>query len=232
MAWTLNNSVAVGGATKKSDYDKLWDNCDFQKIEHNTDGTHKNAAGLINVIYPVGTIYTSIIATNPGTVFGFGTWVAFGAGKVLVGIDGTQAEFDTVEETGGTKTHTLITAELASHLHTVDPPSTTSGNMSADHIHGFTTGTNSVTHNHGYLYGGYVLSYGSGSQGGYAFEPTNTGSGNESTTHTHSGDTGGVSANHSHAVDIASFNSGSEGSGTAHNNLQPYIVVYFFKRTV
>ncbi len=41
MSWTVNNPTSVGGATKKSDYDKLWDNCDFFKIDHNTDGTHE-----------------------------------------------------------------------------------------------------------------------------------------------------------------------------------------------
>jgi len=41
MAWTVANPVSIGAPTKKSDYDKLWDNCDFFKIDHNTDGTHK-----------------------------------------------------------------------------------------------------------------------------------------------------------------------------------------------
>jgi hypothetical protein len=41
MAWTTVNPVTIGNATKKADYDKLWDNCDFFKIEHNTDGMHK-----------------------------------------------------------------------------------------------------------------------------------------------------------------------------------------------
>lgn len=40
MAWTTTNPVTIGAATKKSDYDKLWDNCDFFKIDHGTDGQH------------------------------------------------------------------------------------------------------------------------------------------------------------------------------------------------
>lgn len=39
----------------------------------------------INTVYPVGSIYLSTVATNPGTVFGVGTWTAYGAGRVLVG---------------------------------------------------------------------------------------------------------------------------------------------------
>lgn len=53
--------------------------------------------------YPVGAIYMSVSATNPGTVFG-GTWTAWGSGRFPVGVDGT-TDFDTVEETGGAKTH-------------------------------------------------------------------------------------------------------------------------------
>jgi len=72
-------------------------------------------------VYPVGSIYTAIVATNPATLLGVGTWTAFGAGKVMVGIDASDTDFDTVEETGGAKTgaHTLTTSEIPSHTHTV-----------------------------------------------------------------------------------------------------------------
>lgn len=55
---------------------------------------------------PVGAIYITTVATNPNTVLGYGTWSAFGAGKVLVGLDSADANFDTVEETGGAKSQT------------------------------------------------------------------------------------------------------------------------------
>jgi|TARA_B110000238_G_C16046106_1_gene403976 hypothetical protein len=73
---------------------------------------------LLNV-YPVGSIYTSVVSTTPATHFG-GTWVAIGAGKVLVGIDASDTDFDTVEETGGTKTHTLTLDQIPAHTHTFD----------------------------------------------------------------------------------------------------------------
>lgn len=64
--------------------------------------------------YPVGSIYMNAsVATNPGTLFGFGTWVAFGAGRVLVGFDAGNALFDTAEETGGS-----ADAITVSHTHT------------------------------------------------------------------------------------------------------------------
>lgn len=70
------------------------------------------------VIYPVGSVYINAnVSTNPATLLGFGTWTAWGVGKAIVGIDAGQTEFDTAEETGGSKTHTLTTAQLATHNH-------------------------------------------------------------------------------------------------------------------
>ena len=65
-------------------------------------------------IYPVGSVYTNATSsTNPGTLLGFGTWTAFGAGRVPVGFDSTNVLFDTAEETGGTANAALVT-----HTHT------------------------------------------------------------------------------------------------------------------
>jgi hypothetical protein len=58
--------------------------------------------------YPVGSVYISVLSTNPSTLFG-GTWVPIGQGKVLVGIDSSDTDFDTLEETGGVKTTTVDT---------------------------------------------------------------------------------------------------------------------------
>ena len=72
--------------------------------------------------FPVGSIFLSAVATNPATLLGYGTWEAFAAGRVLVGIDAAQAEFDTALETGGAKSHTLTEAELPAHSHPVTDP--------------------------------------------------------------------------------------------------------------
>ena len=65
-------------------------------------------------IYPVGSIYSNATSsTNPGTLLGFGTWTAFGAGRVPVGFDSTNVLFDTAEETGGAADAALVT-----HTHT------------------------------------------------------------------------------------------------------------------
>lgn len=64
-------------------------------------------------VYPVGSIYIETTGTNPNTTFGFGTWVAFGSGKVLVGLDSGDTDFDAAEETGGAKTHTHSLSDSA-----------------------------------------------------------------------------------------------------------------------
>ena len=93
-----------------------------------------NTATTLQAVYPVGSIYiNAAVATNPGTLLGFGTWVAFGAGRVIVGLNAADSDFDTVQETGGAKTHTLTTAELPSHTHTVSIPSSENGGSSNDH---------------------------------------------------------------------------------------------------
>jgi len=72
----------------------------------------------LQLLYPVGTIYTnSSVSTNPATLLGFGTWTAFGAGRVMVGFNASNALFDTAEETGGS-----ADAIVVSHNHTLTDP--------------------------------------------------------------------------------------------------------------
>jgi hypothetical protein len=149
---------------------------DANEVQITSAGNLNMSAGtleaIIGTIYPVGAIYVSTISTNPATLFGFGTWEAFGAGKTLVGLDGTDTDFDTAEETGGEKTHTLITDEIPAHNHAGLPTYQTTTNL----------GNTAV---------GYWR------------------------------------------VDSSSAlaTTANSGGGDPHNNLQPYIVVYMFKRT-
>lgn len=125
---------------------------------------------------PVGSIYINADDdTNPGTLLGYGTWTAFGTGRVLVGLDSGDTDFDTAEETGGEKEVTLTDSQMPSHHHNVPSHISDSGNGVAAHTRGNVT----------------------------------------------SGDVSGHS----------SGNTDVKGSDEAHNNLQPYIVVYMWKRT-
>jgi len=74
-----------------------------------------NTSSVISTAYPVGSIYLSTVSTNPATLLGIGTWVAFGAGRMLLGNGGGY----TAGDTGGAATHTLTEAEMPAHTHVV-----------------------------------------------------------------------------------------------------------------
>ena len=134
-------------------------------IDENGDTIQITAAGVLNqaaanvctTAYPVGSIYISTVSTNPGTSLGCGTWAAWGSGRVIVGIDSGDSDFDVSEETGGSKTHTLTTAEMPAHTHTenvhnasgatygFDPNSGVSGSTSASLSTGSTGGGSAHT---------------------------------------------------------------------------------------
>ena len=82
-------------------------------------------------IYPVGSIYMSTVSTNPATLFGFGTWEAMPAGRVLLA-QGKSSWGTTYNagSTGGEATHQLTVGELPSHTHMA------STNTVEDHTHG------------------------------------------------------------------------------------------------
>lgn len=95
------------------------DQAEWTDLTDSGETTLHSHAGGGGEAFPVGSIYIAAVATNPATLLGYGTWAAFGTGRVLVGIDAGQTEFDTLEETGGAKTHTLATGEIPAHTHVV-----------------------------------------------------------------------------------------------------------------
>jgi hypothetical protein len=145
-------------------------------------------------VYPVGSIYINAgVSTNPATLLGFGTWTAFGAGRVMVGLNASDALFDTLEETGGSKDAIVVT-----HAHTTSTTVTDPQHQHAASSGNFLTETGSGS----YAYGG---------AGANISVVTNT-------------------ANASTGVTVATTNS-TEGSSGTNANMQPYIVVYMWKRT-
>lgn len=157
--------------------------------------------GSIESAYPIGSIYISVVSTNPNTLFGFGTWVAFGAGKTLVGLDSGDTDFDTVEETGGSKT-----PALPAHTHTY---SGTTGN-DINMVGPITShGDGTVSSGEAWVNignAGLVYIY-SGKRRRHAF--------------------GTFAHQHNFSGTSSSASSGNQTNG----NLPPYIVTYMWKRT-
>ncbi len=121
------------------------------------------AAVDLSAVYPVGAIFTTVTAyANSAAVvavIGGTTWVSFAAGKMLIGLDSGDADFDTVEETGGAKTHTLTESEMPSHNHNW---------ASAEYAGSYDYGTNQLGNNN---------SYSSSSGAAHSMTTSNTGSG-------------------------------------------------------
>ena len=108
--------------------DALFDTGAYLKVSKGGTGVGTMANLAIEVgklLYPVGSLYyNSSVTTNPATLLGFGTWTAFGAGRVPVGYNASNALFDALEETGGSAdaitvshTHTATVTDPG-HLHT------------------------------------------------------------------------------------------------------------------
>lgn len=75
-----------------------------------------NTSDLVNLVYPVGSIYISVNATNPANFLG-GTWEAFAEGRTLIGVGSSDQNF-ALGSMGGESSHTLTAAEMPSHNHT------------------------------------------------------------------------------------------------------------------
>jgi len=155
---------------------------------------------LLKAAWPVGAVFISVVSTNPNTLLGFGTWAAFGAGKVLVGLDSGDTSFDTVEETGGAKTVQSSAQTFAG----------TASTTVVNHVHVQRYGTPAT----GNFTTSAVVDTSSGGTGGTA--------GSNVTAVSTSNPTGG-------AADYTPVGTNTPGAATS--VVQPYIVVYMFKRT-
>lgn len=83
-----------------------------------SDGKNVQAVldGLLNRFYPIGSIVEFDRNINPNTTIG-GTWSRFGNGQVLVGVNESEVEFNSVKKTGGEKAHQLTIDEVPKHSH-------------------------------------------------------------------------------------------------------------------
>jgi hypothetical protein len=209
---SLADKPAQSSAELKKEFDKagtIIKEYINQILTVEIDSKVSELSNKINSMYPIGSIYMSVNSTNPSTLFG-GTWVAWGQGKVPVGFNINETEFNESEKTGGAKTHNHTTGnhqltinEMPSHTHIIS--------SSGGHSHTVTT----TYSNDATVSGSAARVNGSGTK-------TTTGLstiGNNTGSHTHNPSNTGGGAAHNH---------GNTGNSS---NLQPYITCYMWKRT-
>lgn len=171
---TINDiTFEYGKANKIEIKDIRTISASVEEISNNIKYIDKKISDLLNMFYPVGSVYETMDSSfDPNKKWG-GTWVRI-KGRVLVGVDENDAYFDVPEKTGGEKTHTLVVSELPQHTHA-----------------------------------------------NYA-KRTNITINNSGNTH--------VTCHSSNSGATVGHNIGSTGEGVAHNNLQPYITCFIWKR--
>ncbi|MEO5298643.1 DUF859 family phage minor structural protein [Enterococcus cecorum] len=155
----------------------------------------QNGRTLLDMFYPVGSIFLSVNSTNPESYMG-GKWSRFGNGRALVGVDETDSSFSYSSKTGGAKTHTLSKSEMPRHSHE----------------------TRDVNGHKGYFW--------AWSAGGHPSPTLWIPGGNVS---------GGAMPRGGNPLmskqSWEGYTTTDVGDGRAHNNLQPYITVYMWRRT-
>ena len=206
------NNIAVAIATKANSASPGFSGSPTAPTQSTGDSSTKLATtafvqAALGALYPIGSIYTNAaVSTNPATLLGFGTWTAFGAGRVLVGVDAGDAAFDTLGETGGSKD-----ATLPSHDHSF---SGNTGSAGA-HRHGLNANT-----------GGSIAVLGGATSkvAGISGSPT----AQDYVTNYSGTNIMDEQGNHNHSF---SGTTASSGTSATNANLQPYITVYMWRRT-
>lgn len=171
---TINDiTFEYGKANKIEIKDIRTISASVEEISNNIKYIDKKISDLLNMFYPVGSVYETMDSSfDPNEKWG-GTWERI-KGRVLIGVDENDSDFNIAEKTGGEKTHTLVVSELPHHTHA-----------------NYAKRTNITINN----------------------------SGNTIVT-CHSSNIGATVGN----------NIGRTGEGVAHNNLQPYITCFIWKR--
>lgn len=174
---TITEDVLRDGASEcyVSFYRVTQTNVSLTNVQPLYDKTY-SIEEMLELMYPVGSIFMTVNNTNPGIWMQHTTWIAWGTGRVPVGVNTSDSNFNSVEKTGGASTVTLTVNQIPGHQHTLE---------------------------------------------GQAYQwfdaPANT----QNKTEAFRATPGQANTN----------KTGSTGGGQSHNNLQPYITCYMFKRT-
>lgn len=95
------------------------------------DDSKLDKTQVLNIVYPIGSIYESTVNTSPSSFIG-GTWTAYGAGVVLIGAGTNAGTTYHAGSTGGMREVTLTVPQMPSHKHgfLIYSPSEASGGNS------------------------------------------------------------------------------------------------------
>lgn len=167
------------------------------------DGISVGSKTLLDLTYPVGSIYMSVNETNPATLFG-GGWNQL-TDRFLLGAGNTY----TVNATGGEATHKLTANEIPAHKHLVQ------GNTGSGIVSGQIRVVKAVSNLESDNWFNHMPAPGKTTSFEDAFEGTDTASKFPGSSHHH----------------YFSVNSENTGGSKAHNNLPPYLAVYMWQRT-
>ena len=252
---TMSNSSSLN----KKITEKVVDNIDYDasgtvqdKLKDLENKLNSMENSMLDKIYPVGSIYMSTTYSTIEEVENAigGEWEKYAQGRTIIGegigtdSNGLVKTFEN-NATDGEYTHTLSSNEIASHTHSIPSLSGTTGSTgsgySLHHTCQTKTTSSSGSHSHS-LYkqvdnnSGTSLYVGGGNSSVVIYYKTD----NSTTTlsagaHTHTypdcylDSLSGVQS-HSHTFSTGTSTTGSTGENTAHNNMEPYIVTYIYKR--
>lgn len=217
------------------------------------------AEAIMKTLYPVGAIYTSTLSDNPHDLLGFGTWAAFGEGRVMIGHKAADTDFDTAEETGGAKTSSALLAHTHgvtdpghnhtqnahthvqdSHNHTQDAHThtqnahthTQDAHSHVEQAQGGTTASSTGTHlMTSTATGGSLRDAGQSTKTTVATNQNATAVNQNATATNQAATAVNQNATATNIANTTGVSVNSAGSGTEFSILPPYIVVFAWKRT-
>lgn len=101
----------VTGFVSQADFNAL-----EEELTDRIDALEEEVRDIVSNIYDIGDVIMTTNTADPADKFG-GTWERYAEGRTIFGYKSSDPDFDTVGDTLGAKTATLITANLPAHDH-------------------------------------------------------------------------------------------------------------------